>query len=254
MTKLKSKKMSKSTFAVIIMAILMVAMLAFGGTYAYFTSQPFTKLEDSVNAGTIKLTTTAGADIFATETTLRSYVLPGEDLIVLEEGKTASNLVITDESNRASYIFFEYSIEVYPVAETYNEEKGTELAKADDSVYTKDAVTVTGLTANMSNALTVSNTAASVSAVDSTKYPTIYVVKTVEEDDDQTADINEKTVGTTYTLALGTNGSVTLPDSMGNEFQGALIKIVIAVESIQAHGFDTALEAWEYLHPVEDQD
>ena len=38
MTKMKSKKMTKSTFAIIIMAIAMVAMLAFGGTYAYFTA------------------------------------------------------------------------------------------------------------------------------------------------------------------------------------------------------------------------
>lgn len=35
---MKSKKMTKSTFVVIIMAIAMVALLAFGGTYAYFTA------------------------------------------------------------------------------------------------------------------------------------------------------------------------------------------------------------------------
>ncbi len=38
MTKTKKRKMSKSTFAIIIMAVVMVAMLAFGGTYAYFTA------------------------------------------------------------------------------------------------------------------------------------------------------------------------------------------------------------------------
>ena len=38
MTKMKSKKMNKSTFAIVIMAIVMVAILAFGGTYAYFTA------------------------------------------------------------------------------------------------------------------------------------------------------------------------------------------------------------------------
>ena len=38
MTKMKSKKMTKSTFAIIIMGIIMVAMLAFGGTFAYFTA------------------------------------------------------------------------------------------------------------------------------------------------------------------------------------------------------------------------
>ena len=38
MTKMKSKKMTKSTFAIIIMGIVMVAMLAFGGTFAYVTA------------------------------------------------------------------------------------------------------------------------------------------------------------------------------------------------------------------------
>jgi len=59
MTKLKAKKMSKSTFAVIIMAIVMVAMLAFGGTYAYFTdtqsvgSQAFTTGKIDLTAGSV---------------------------------------------------------------------------------------------------------------------------------------------------------------------------------------------------------
>ncbi len=45
MTKMKSKKMNKSTFAIIIMALVMVAMIAFGGTYAYFTATADAKTE-----------------------------------------------------------------------------------------------------------------------------------------------------------------------------------------------------------------
>ena len=54
MTKMKSKKMTKSTFAVIIMAVLMVAMLAFGGTYAYFTASSGEQT-GTVNTGTLTI-------------------------------------------------------------------------------------------------------------------------------------------------------------------------------------------------------
>ena len=55
MTKLKSKKMTKSTFAIIIMAVVMVAMLAFGGTYAYFTAQANSHTSN-VTTAVVKLT------------------------------------------------------------------------------------------------------------------------------------------------------------------------------------------------------
>ena len=72
MTKLRSKKMTKSTFAVIIMAIAMVAMLAFGGTYAYFTAEA----KDSKTTVSIaKLELTLG-DVASTTTTT-SFV-PGQ--------------------------------------------------------------------------------------------------------------------------------------------------------------------------------
>ena len=55
---MKSKKMTKSTFAIIIMAIAMVAMLAFGGTYAYFTATAQDKT-GSIKTSHVKLSTTA---------------------------------------------------------------------------------------------------------------------------------------------------------------------------------------------------
>ncbi len=54
MTKLKSKKLTKSTFAIIIMAIVMVAMIAFGGTYAYFTASS-TQDETKISTGYLKI-------------------------------------------------------------------------------------------------------------------------------------------------------------------------------------------------------
>ncbi len=75
MTKMKSKKMTKSTFAIIIMAIAMVAMLAFGGTYAYFTATA-SKKTGTITTGTVKLT---GGELTTIATT--ENVLPGDAVL-----------------------------------------------------------------------------------------------------------------------------------------------------------------------------
>ena len=98
MTKMKSKKMTKSTFAVIIMAIAMVAMLAFGGTYAYFTATT-TQQSDSVVTGTVKLNNAAFTLVSS------GVVVPGMEL--LEED---NKVVVTDESNVNTYIFVEIEL------------------------------------------------------------------------------------------------------------------------------------------------
>ena len=75
MTKTKSKKMTKSTFAIIIMAVVMVAMLAFGGTYAYFTASTSAK---STNFTTGKVVlTNSGAEI----SVISDKVVPGDTII-----------------------------------------------------------------------------------------------------------------------------------------------------------------------------
>ena len=82
------------------MGIAMVAMLAFGGTYAYFTA---TTSGDTANnsatatTGTIKL----GANSIGTLTT---NVVSGED--VLASGQKVS---VLNQSNRASFVFITFS-------------------------------------------------------------------------------------------------------------------------------------------------
>ena len=76
MTKLKTKKkMNKSTIAIIIMAVVMVAMLAFGGTYAYFTATSATRSSE-FHVGKVALTSTG---------TFTSYtnknVVPGDKVL-----------------------------------------------------------------------------------------------------------------------------------------------------------------------------
>ena len=100
MTKLKSKKMTKSTFAVIIMAIAMVALLAFGGTYAYFTATATDVASENLKTGYVKLSTNATA-----ESTFVSTVLPGEKLMKEDITYTVDT---TDENG--NYVFVKITL------------------------------------------------------------------------------------------------------------------------------------------------
>jgi len=77
MTKMKSKKMTKSTFAIIIMAVVMVALLAFGGTYAYFTASAKSITSDTITFGEVKLSTT---DNSAISLNAQVEVVPGAEV------------------------------------------------------------------------------------------------------------------------------------------------------------------------------
>lgn len=100
MTKTKKKKMSKSTFAIIIMAVVMVAMLAFGGTYAYFTATATKKTTGDFTTGSIKLE----ANDEATFVTGLTDVVPGDAL-------TTGPLTLTTTSKGTdSYIAIKVTI------------------------------------------------------------------------------------------------------------------------------------------------
>ena len=95
MTKLKSKKITKSTFAIIIMAIALIALLAFGGTYAYFTATSADKT-GTITTGKISLKS-------GTVTSLdKEGVMPGEELF-----KAVS---FSNESTGNSYVFVKIDI------------------------------------------------------------------------------------------------------------------------------------------------
>ena len=72
---MKSKKMTKSTFAIIIMGIIMVAMLAFGGTFALFTAET-TRKTGSFTTGHVYLKSNA-----STLTIGGTNVVPGDEVV-----------------------------------------------------------------------------------------------------------------------------------------------------------------------------
>ena len=105
MTKLKSKKMAKSTFAIVIMAIAMVAMLAFGGTYAYFTATA------TADAGTV---TTATVQLnAASEVTLTAdtKILPGETIVA------ADKIAATNLSDAPTWVFAKIEVKATTIVD-----------------------------------------------------------------------------------------------------------------------------------------
>ena len=96
MTKAK-KKMTKSTFVIIIMAVAMVAMLAFGGTFAYFTATALNKT-GTITTGKVQLR--ASGDFVADLTN----VMPGDEIT---DGKITLS---TEASTEATYIAIRYTI------------------------------------------------------------------------------------------------------------------------------------------------
>ncbi len=120
MTKLKSKKMSKQTVAIIIMAVIMVAMLAFGGTFAYFTATAEKKTTGEFTTGSIKLESNDDATFVASLTN----VVPGDAL-------TTGALTLTPTSaGTDSYIAIRVTITATDSSDTPLDLSGTSLASA----------------------------------------------------------------------------------------------------------------------------
>ena len=99
MTKAK-KKMTKSTFVIIIMAVAMVAMLAFGGTFAYFTA---TAKQDSadITTGYVKLNSNGGlAKIELTN------VMPRDELVAAD----GITLTVDTSEAKGNYVAIKFTI------------------------------------------------------------------------------------------------------------------------------------------------
>lgn len=129
--KSKSKKMSKSTLAIIIMAFVMVAMVAFGATYAYFTATATAK-STTVKTGTVKLDATYDGTSFEANRT----VFPGDYLIGAKSGNAMTVKVTTDDPN-GNYVAVKISI-----TGTKNDEASTPLTLDD---LTKETTTIASL-------------------------------------------------------------------------------------------------------------
>ncbi|MBQ3047402.1 MAG: hypothetical protein IJD48_00100 [Clostridia bacterium] len=192
------------------MAIVMVAMLAFGGTYAYFTDAADGAFSGTTYTGRIELSTNS---TFTTTETLTANILPGETLLA----DTATTFVVTDESNRESYIFFEYSIEVFKA--TGYDEDGVANAWSTTADTSEEAAKISAnLTAGM---ITADN---GLTATPLTDHDGVFYVKTTAEK-----------LNGTYTINLGESTSVVIPTTWDNSFQQAKIVVTFSVNAAQGN-------------------
>ena len=99
MTKTKKRKMSKSTFAIIIMAVVMVAMLAFGGSYAYFTATA-TARTGTATTGYVKLNSNEAFQF------TKDNVMPGD--VLLAAG--AATLEVDTTDAKGNYVAVKFVI------------------------------------------------------------------------------------------------------------------------------------------------
>ena len=128
--------MSKSTFAIIIMAVVMVAMLAFGGTYAYFTATATTKSTGEFTTGSIKLE----ANDEATFVSGLTNVVPGDALT------TGPLTLTTTSAGTDSYIAIKVTIKATDFKGAPLVLDGTSLASAIGLLATAPTTEYTGST------------------------------------------------------------------------------------------------------------
>lgn len=224
MTKTKKRKMSKSTFAIIIMAVVMVAMLAFGGTYAYFTATATTKTTGEFTTGSIKLESNKEATFVSGLTN----VVPGDAL-------TTGPLTLTTTSKGTdSYIAIKVTIDA-------TDAKGTELNLAGTSLASAIGLLATEPTTEYTGSKWVAGTG---------NYTNVFVLATTDTDTDTpTAVATNKTIKITdkalifkakdnwdQTAAAGGNY---ISDS---KLMGATLNITIEARSVQSKNWNDGSE------------
>ena len=201
------------------MAIVMVAMLAFGGTYAYFTGAA-SRAATEAKTGHINLSADGG--IFTQE--LSQKILPGEYLLGSASEATFN---IVDASNRASYVFVKVEVKAY---------QETDTTKANPTTLSIDLL-AQGKEVTVKNGQT---------AVDFAKLTGTYADSGVYAFLTVTKDADAEYTGTTFTVA-GEALKIQIPTTWEDEWEDATIEVSIVVESIQAVNFDDATAAYTAL-------
>ena len=202
MTKMKSKKMTKSTFAIIIMAIVMVAMLAFGGTYAYFTAKA-NVVGSTVTTGTLKLETT-GQVTFSTS----GYLVPNK-IQALGDMSTVKATGTTVAAYRIKFAVTDVS-------------GAAEGVTVDDNF--KSKITINILDGSDNSLIKTDTTDAGWIKDGTTGY--FYYNRTIAPE--------EHTVGGFTMEKIANKLVITLDAEADNTYQGLTITYEIAIESVQA--------------------
>lgn len=227
MTKTKKKKMSKSTFAIIIMAVVMVAMLAFGGTYAYFTATATKKTTGEFTTGSIKLESNKEATFVSGLTN----VVPGDALT------TGPLTLTTTSAGTDSYIAIKVTIKATDANDEELDLAGTSLASAIGLLATAPTTEYTGSTW----------------VAGSGNYTNVFVLATTDTDTDTdtpTAVATNQTINITDKALIfkaKDNWDQTTADTGGDyisdsKLMGATLNITIEARSVQSKNWNDGSE------------
>ena len=231
MTKMKSKKMSKSTFAVIIMAIVMVAMLAFGGTYAYFTAHSKAIAGGSVTTATVVLN---GNEATVSNTTSRN-VVPGQTAFETDATVTAKH-----SSTTATYVFVKMTTNNNMYVEVDGEDEEVfELTTTSAGTDGTDGWTaLTGVDGVYYMAVDAVETETALTAFAyNVAFNSAVQAKKVEGDNGTITEQNN-----VYTIG---DGDVHTPVAT---IEGVTITITLNFYAIQQDGMNDASDAWTKLN------
>ena len=113
----KYKKLTKSAFAIVALSLILVAVLAFGGTYAYFSANTGAK-SGNLTMGTLALTLTDGS---SEVTVLENITVaqPGQYIVGTKATPKTYTLAMGD-TNIASYVRVKITAELTDVTYTEN--------------------------------------------------------------------------------------------------------------------------------------
>ncbi len=203
MTKMKSKKMTKSTIAIIIMSIAMVAMLAFGGTFAYFTAQA------QKATGTV---TTAVIELVNDNNTLTLTNAAG--LLPYQESETTVTLKNTN-TTVDTWIFLDLTYALKTAGTTTDSSDTDTGVFAIKSVTADNSVTFSALT--VSGKTVYGSTAVVPSSVDTLK---VTITFTYNATANNVNGAGQKEMGASYEVTIDAS-SIQNVSSAGTAFANA---------------------------------
>ena len=217
----KINKLGKSTFVIAILSFILVAVLAFGGTYAYFSATSG-KVEGSINMGNLtigEVTGTAIKDVAGTKKVTFTTNVAQPNQVILDETLSA-----TVTTNIAYYtrVKFDVTVEVAP---GHAHKHGTETSCADYFANAIDALIITATNSGW-------EIGDSKAGTDASKMSSAYYYKlapTAENADDRTEEFAVK-VQAKPILGLYESGNA---DGC-TYWQDATITIAITFEVLQA--------------------
>lgn len=199
----KYSKIKKSTFAIIALSLILVAILSFGGTYAYFSASADAK--GTVNIGTLKVSFDGGTSLSLEN----KIVVPNQDIL---QGQTFK--LKFDETNIKFYLRIRVDAQI----------KDEEISPGTGEPAVSECIDLTGFGDKFR--VSTGHTYYYVGDVSEPGQDPDPKAKPIDLTNGGTTDFESLTIGITLNKDVGKGGSTA--------YMGKTITITITVEVLQA--------------------